>query len=260
MRNHKDSNKPRGTTLTRLQEIQEDQVVKLPAPIYSKLKGDDAEVLVFGKSPQTAEDDRRKQLARFGGPWRQPAYDRAYLRAARVLSETAKLNDDLDQLGLPIFYLQRHALELFIKGLLHMLYDIADMRQQLVASHGLKLWLPSEGQFKRLATEHKLAKLLADLIKTSHALDVIGPPKIIGDTVDLFERYEVEPTWARYPQSQKGTVYLTKETLVPTIDMQTATERVFEEIGFKTDDPEPFEPALYYEWNSLMGRIHEGHD
>lgn len=232
-------------------------MVKINPTIYVKSLNHDDEVLTFGKSPELEEMDLKNGVSRFGGMWRVPSYTKAYLRAARLLIKEATETNDLDQLGLPIFYLHRHSLELFIKSLLDMLYDIARMRHELNPTPQTKEQLPSRNQLKRLS-EHELTPLHKDLTSVSTVMGFDSPPDSIQAIVQTIDKYETEPTWSRYPKprSKDSKIYLANEVVIPSLEMHEALERAIKETEYDFEaSPETFESALYSEWNSLMTRL-----
>ena len=233
-------------------------MVKIDPTIYLKPSHQDDEVIIFGKSPELEEKDLKDGVSRIGGMGRVPNYTKAYLRAARLLIKEASEKNDLDQLGLPIFYLHRHSLELFIKNLLDMLYDIASMRYELNPTSQTKEHLPSKAQLKRLTSEHELAPLHNDLTSVSTLLGFGRPPESIEAMVKMIATYETEPTWSRYlkPRHKNSKVYLENEVVIPSLEMHAALERAVKEIGFDFEaSPETFETSLYFEWNSLTTRL-----
>ncbi|MGH8845967.1 MAG: hypothetical protein ACREXG_00555 [Polaromonas sp.] len=231
-------------------------MAKVDSSIYLKSSNQDDEVLLFGKSPEQEAEDLRNGVARFGGDWRQPSYARAYLRAARVLIHEAQEKKDLDQLGLPIFYLQRHALELFLKQLLGLLYDVAKMRFELYQSKEAKKNLPSKNALERLATSHSLLALNADLQDASAKLQIEGYPSELQSLINDIQKYEINPTWSRYPSSAGAAgvnVHLKSEVAVPLVEMHQRLESVVQKTAFDVDqETETFERSIYDEWNSLM--------
>lgn len=230
-------------------------MVKLDKTIYVKPLDQDDEVLIFGKSPEQDERDHKDGVARLGGMWRTPSYTKAYLRAARLLLKEAREGRDLDQLALPIFYLHRHSLELFIKGLLGLLYDIADMQHRLYKTPEIEAQLPNKAALKRLDSEHDLVRLYNDLDTASKKLGFNLPPKSIEEAVRLIGRYEIDPTWSRYPKprGENSKAYLVNEVVIPSVEMNEALERAVREAGFDMDTfPQTYEAELYHAWNSLM--------
>ncbi len=171
-------------------------------PLHIRESGEDDEVIVFGTSSMQDEDDLTKGISRFGG-WRSPDYTKAYLRAARTLVASGLEKNDLDNLGLPIFYLQRHSVELFIKELLNLFCDIAVMRHALYGDDESKKRLPSERVLDRLAGSHDLKQLHKDLKDCAERNSFKNCPKDvpeeIGQLVEIIMSYEEHHTWSRYP-------------------------------------------------------------
>lgn len=229
-------------------------MVTIDPTIYVSSSVQDDEVIVFGKSPELEAKDAKEGVSRFGGMWRTPSYTKAYLRAARLLIRSAIETKDLDQLGLPIFYLHRHTLELFIKRLLETLYDIARMRHDLNPTAESNRNLPSRNQLKRLASEHKLIQLHNDLKSISSRLGFDNLPASIEGVVTQIVQYEIEPTWSRYPKPKdpSNKAYLANEVAIPSVEMHAALERAVKEAGYDFEGAEEtFETTLHHEWSAL---------
>ena len=229
-------------------------MVTIDPTIYVSSSVQDDEVIVFGKSPELEAKDAEEGVSRFGGMWRTPSYTKAYLRAARLLIGNAIETKDLDQLGLPIFYLHRHTLELFIKRLLETLYDIAKMRHDINPTVESSSNLPTRGQLGRLTSEHKLIQLHNDLKSVSSRLGFDNLPASIEGVVKQIAQYEIEPTWSRYPKPRdpSNKAYLANEVVIPSVEMHTALERAIKEAAYDFEsDEETFETALHHEWSAL---------
>lgn len=231
---------------------------KFPSTIYLNSSSQDDEVIIFGKSPEQESDDLNNGIARVGGDWRQPNYAKSYLRAARVLLKNALQNKDIDQLCMPIFYLQRHAIELLIKSLLGMLYEAAQMRFELYKDDKSKKSMPSKEAVKRLTTSHNLSTLNKDLHEISKALQIEGYPSQLAALIDTLQKIETNPTWSRYPSSGNvgESLHLKSEAAIPIVELNQQLELVFQEINYNMgQEPETFETAIYQEWNYLMNQL-----
>lgn len=228
-------------------------MVKFTPPIYINPSQQSDEVISFGKDPELQEIDLKNGLSRLGGIWRPPSYTKAYLRAARVLIREALEKNDLDQLGLPIFYLHRHALELFIKELLESMYDIADLRYELYKTDNASEQRPTKKARDRLNSCHNLKSLHEDLTSSSFKLGFPNPPESIGNLVKILEHTESEPTWSRYPKSRKGkdNSHLSNEVVIPSREIHDALERVIYEPEHLTEGEDTFETIIYQEWQFL---------
>jgi hypothetical protein len=225
--------------------------MKIDPPIYISSSNQDDEVITFGKSPKQELEDHSNGVARLGGKWRQPNYAKAYLRSARILVSDAKEKQDLDQLAMPIFYLQRHAFELLLKSFLNQLHEIAELR-------GIGRTL---GQVKRLSESHELGKLSKDL-KIITSILKIGKYSIdIDNLVQIINEYELTTTFSRYASSaKKGTdvvvSHLANETIIPIIDIQEKLESIFLKNCYQLDEiEESLEAIIYYEWSSLTNSL-----
>ena len=238
-------------------------MAKLSPPIYVQSPGSDDEVITFGKSGAERQSDLENGVARFGGDWRQPSYSKAYLRAARVLVATANASGDLDQLGLPIFYLLRHATELLVKGELDMLYEIARMRHELRPTVVNFANLPSGKAQQRLVKSHDLMPLCDDLMKISEALGFgrYVDKRLAQLAADL-TAFESSATWARYarPQQPSHETHTAHEVAVPLVSLQQRLERVVSSmsVDFNNQDVKTFEGETYFEWACLMHETDAG--
>jgi hypothetical protein len=210
----------------------------LPPPDW---RGD---VINSGKPEDQRERDLKVGVARLGGSSRQPSYQAAYIHAARQLVADAVEQGALDELALPIFYLQRHATELILKRLLAWLYETADYRSRA----GWTQNAIAEKQKKRQWQSHTLGELLADLQQTANLLEFPAPPHELSALVEQFSRYEITETWARYPMSPTRKPHLPNETEVPIVEIQAALELTSSCITYSVDDPWSYENVLYEGW------------
>lgn len=246
----------------KVQIKQSEKGVVFDPPIHIRGAEEDDEVIVFGKSAEENEQDLAKGISRFGG-WRSPHYASAYLRAARTLVTCGSEKNDLDNLGLPIFYLQRHTVELFIKQLLGWLYEIAEMRHRLYGDEGSKNRQPSKQALKDLEHSHDLKQLHEDLrditLKNGFENGPKDVPEEIGQLVEFFGKYEEEHhTWSRYPyhKDRQGIQksHVDQEVAVPVVEIQERLENMKKDIGYRMG-AETFETLIYNEWNSLFMRL-----
>ena len=218
-------------------------------PAYIKPTDPKGDVFVFGKGPELEATDTRNGVARVGGLWRRPDYFSAYLRSAAVLIEHGVQHGELDEVMLPAFYLQRHALELLIKRLLSWLYEWAELRTQLGhACNGV----PSNNQKQRLTT-HGIRNLFQDLCHTCKHFEFADPPPELAALVQKLTQFEKTETWARYAQSidrKNGPViqHVEDEVEVPIVDLQRDLERVASKITYRFDGDAAYENGLYDEW------------
>lgn len=173
-------------------------MAKFDPPIHIKQPDEDDKIIVFGKSPALKEMDVEKGIARFGGPWRTPSYLHAYLRSADILVNEGVRTKTLDDLGLPIFYIQRHTLELLLKRLLSWVYEIAEFRNEL----GIETFrIPDDHQKAHFKKSHNLAELCKDLEVTTKAFSFGKLPEELAVVVKRFVEIEMTETWSRYETS-----------------------------------------------------------
>jgi len=203
-------------------------------------------------SPRKKIDkDSTDGISRFGGVFREPSYTNAYFKAAKVLLEKAKDNGELDELGLPIFYLIRHTVELKIKSLLTIIYDICDMSRELYPEKYTDEIKPSKRQIDRLNTSHNIEKLYNDLKNCCEELEMVFLPNSLLPVLTIIKTYEINPTWSRYNRSGEG--HHTKdEVTLPIIRLFDDLEKLFQELHYDNDDS--LESKLYSEYQALMVR------
>lgn len=133
----------------------------------------------------------------------QPNFHRAYLSASQKLVSAFENRRWNNEEALPIFFLQRHALELLLKDCLRIVYQLMLVEHELDKSDKS----PSNGRLKRVCECHNLQKLYADLHgslfldddATSDAL------KRLGWLVEMIHAIDESSTWARYPDVKKET-------------------------------------------------------
>ncbi|MEW5056531.1 MAG: hypothetical protein AB1Y25_02815 [Cycloclasticus sp.] len=232
-------------------------MVKLLGTIYRKKTNQESEILTFGKSEEVFEKDIIDGISRFGGTMRQPNYSYAYLKSARVLLDNASVNKQLDEFGLPVFYMVRHTLELKIKDLLSLAYDILQMNHELYNNEDTKVNLPSNGQLDRLRKNHIISSLYNDLLHSCEKLEVKVPELLFSSVIKVLNHYEVNPTWSRYNKSNKGS-HVADEVTLPIVKLVEDLEMIFVAVSYDSDNfKETMESELYSEFNSLMSRIED---
>ena len=221
------------------------------------------DVIQLGKIANLEIEDLQNGISRFGG-YRKPSYFMAYLKSAEILIEYGVKNNTLDEIGIPAFYMQRHALELLLKQVISSLYEVAELRLQL----NEKDYKPSKRQKDRLTTEHKLKKLWNDLKKTSDQMEFSSPPIELLQLIENIERFEKSSvTWARYENSG-DTQHVKDEIVLPIIDLQKQLDLVKSKIAFQLEvkqiknechflEKETYENEIYNEWNLAFLSIEE---
>ncbi|EOV0113730.1 hypothetical protein ACOIXV_003173 [Vibrio parahaemolyticus] len=223
--------------------------------IYVKSAIQESEIIVFGKSEEQITQDIESGLSRFGGNFRQPSYSRAYLNSAKVLLGNAISTKQLDEYGLPIFYMARHALELKLKDLLGLAYDVLKMRDELYKSKRSKEELPSNKRLKRFETSHDIGKLYQDLKHSCAQLDIDIPNTAFTTVIENIQSHEVTPTWSRYNKSDKG-LHVANEVVLPIVRLVKDLESLFKAVSCDLDGyGDTVESELYSEFNHLTGRL-----
>lgn len=232
-------------------------MTKLSGNIYLKKSNKETEILTFGKSEEVSKKDTKEGLSRFGGFMRQPSYSQAYLKSAKIVRDQAVEAEELDELGLPVFYLVRHSVELKIKDLLEMVYDILDMTRQLYPDRPSIDSFPSNGQRNRLKKSHDLDSLFKDLKKSCIYLNVDVPEKHFSDVINIILEHEINPTWSRYSKSDKGS-HTSEQVIIPIVQLTENIESLFGALAYdKPDDSESLETELYFMFSSLTSRMEE---
>jgi hypothetical protein len=221
-------------------------------PIYIKQPDEDADVLVFGKSPKLKIEDAENGIARFGGPLRSPSYLHAYFRSADILVNEGVRTNCLDDVGLPIFYIQRHTIELLLKRLLSWMYEIAEFKAEL----GIETFgVPTGKQKWRFERSHKLDGLLRDLENASKKLGIEAPPDELRKIVEYLVKIEKSDTWSRYEKSktEDGNIlkHMESEVTLQVVDLQERLKNIMILIMYKLGNEEVYEYPLYEEWLSL---------
>lgn len=223
---------------------------KFETPAYLKPADPTGDVIVFGKSPQTEASDLMSGIARFGGTWRTPSYVLSYMKSAAILINHGLHEKTLDDVALPAFYMQRHALELFIKRLLSWLYEMAEYRLELGHDNG---GIPTMKQIERYKTKHNLDVLLKDLQDTSIHFGFGEPPPEIARLVTQVGTFEMTDTWSRYQSSVRkdGTVlhHVKEEVVLPIVDLQRNLEALYSRVAHRLEGEPTYENNLYQEWH-----------
>jgi len=224
-------------------------MTKFETPAFIKPTDPAGDVIVFGKSPETEARDIENGVARFGGTWRAPSYVLAYLRSSAILVNHGVREKCLDEIALPAFYMQRHALELFVKRLLSWVYELAEFQEELgQANQGV----PSKKQLERAKGTHNLESLLQDLHSTSAHFGFGDPPESISSLVRRVGTFEISETWSRYESAEKrdGTVvhHVDEEIELPIVEMQRDLEALYSEVAHRQDDDSTYESNIYEAW------------
>lgn len=224
-------------------------MVKLRTPIHITPANPDGDVIIFGKGPNLESSDNEDGIARFGGLMRTPSYLIAYVRSAGILVNHGQQTKTLDDICLPAFYLQRHAVELLLKRLLYWIYEFAKFNKEFDQ--------PSKNQLDRYTRSHNLSSLLNDLNKACKLYKFSSPPKQLGQLVREMRKYESNETWARYgtyieKQDKQIKDHNQTEVIVPIVALQEALKNVVTEITFRFDGTETFERELYFAWEDVV--------
>lgn len=204
-------------------------------------------VMIGGKSAEMIASDLEAGMVRIGGFWRSPNYLEAYLHAASLLIERGKTTGTLDEIGLPGFYLQRHAIELLLKRLLGWLISISELRKQL----GISAQEPSDKLLLDLRTCHKLKRLHSHLLEFSIVLNLPKPSTALSHLIEDLVKYEITDTWSRYSLSPKQDLHIPKEILIPIVEFQDRLIAIVSIMSSSELDGDSYEDELIRVWSSL---------
>lgn len=163
-----------------------------PAGLY------DGVLVLGGKSEATSPP-----TANIGGIFGTPSYALSYLLAARMLLERAVETGRVNDVALPLAYLQRHAFELGLKTLIDVAYDVAADEERIdLVKRGEAV---DTVRSKRAPRIHPLPRLINDL---RQALATIGYAPVPSELVELADVLsaveEHEPTRLRYERVGRG--------------------------------------------------------
>lgn len=214
-------------------------------PIYIKPTDPKGDVITFGKRPELELSDAASGIARFGGNWRAPSYLRAYLRAADVLVNHGMQTNTLDDIGLPAFYMLRHALELLTKRLLSWAYEYAEAIGNST--------VPTKNRLRIFKKSHDIPKLLEHLTFACEHLGFSRPPEELAALVAEVASFEKSETWARYDHSESKDIithHLRDEVELPLVALQRKLEDVAAKVLVRFDGTDAYEDELYWAWRS----------
>ncbi|KGE69706.1 MULTISPECIES: hypothetical protein [Pseudomonas] len=228
-------------------------MAKFDEPFHANL--DTQKVMIGGKSLEQRKSDLEAGVARIGGFWRHPNYFQAYLHSASLLIEQGRATETLDEVGLPAFYLQRHAIELLLKSLLSWLTNISDLRNDL----GRSKEQPSDDLKDALRKSHDLKKLHGHLLEFGAALNVPPPPAELGSLIESMGQVEITETWSRYSSSSKKSKdgariqvkHIPEEILIPIVELQEGLDAIAVLVSARVAFGETYEDELHDIWAQL---------
>jgi hypothetical protein len=225
-------------------------MAKLPFKIHGKAPFEDRNVFSFGKPAELYAADFNNGLARIGGFGRHPSYFFSYALAARRLIQDGEAGETYDDLGLPIFYLQRHATGLLLKRLLSWCLELVDV-QLNDPNFTLRM---TAGEIRRFSESHDLTQLHVDLMRVATELGHAPPPEI-GDLVRLIDRHEITETFARYDRSKRRNAdeisHVATESVLPVVELQNLLEMAAKVALFQIDEDDSFELELHNAWDRI---------
>lgn len=227
-------------------------------PLYSRHPATDPRgVFVGGKNPSLIESDFENGIARLGGFWRQPSYEGAYLTAASLLVEQGRERGSFDEIGLPAFYLQRHAAELILKRLLNWCLEIIEYRNKIMPGQAIAIPSRLRGS---LNDEHNLRRILQSLKRAAKLSGEQDPPEGLAQLVESITSVEASPHWSRYRADSRSSLSMlweTTEFVIPIVGIQSQLDLVASDVLAHSLDDESYENALYSTWAGLMAALEE---
>ncbi len=233
-------------------------MAKFDEPFHANL--DTQKVMIGGKSVEQRKSDLEAGVARIGGFWRHPNYFEAYHHSASLLIDQGRATGTLDEIGLPAFYLQRHAIELLLKGLLSWLTNISYMRKEL----GRPQHEPSDELMRDLG-RHNLQKLHQHLLDYGELLDLPAPPVALGHLIDEMGQLEIADTWSRYGSSKKKqhgqwvhVDHIPEEVLIPIVEFQERLDAIATLVAARVAFGDTYEDELHDIWAQLNADLNGG--
>jgi hypothetical protein len=224
-------------------------MTKLKFPIFVKPEFSETDVFVFAKDPQFEREDVVAGLGRLGGQ-RQPDFFLSYMKSAEVLINHGIETNSLDDVALPAFYLQRHAIELLLKRLICWLYETNKFEENARLGSSVFLSVKKNGEeTSTFKGQHDLKSISKVLNKAAALFNTIAVPQVISDVVELIAAFEKQdPTWSRYPTSGTGSKHHDRENPVPLEKIQKYLDLIRDSVVYKTNDDSTFENHLYDIW------------
>lgn len=188
-------------------------------------------------------DNRR---ARLGGFWAQPDLALAYLFGARLILERAVHEKRINEVALPVAYLQRHAFELVLKDLLKLAYAMrADKIWLARLSRSRRATRPDEMRVKH---GHQLPKLTSDLVAALKAIGYELPSDVDTMSQKLARIDAGAPDRLRYSTTASGTLSFPRPTVLAVTKTQEQLEALFaQSLAFDKDDEENLATAMVLE-------------
>jgi len=138
----------------------------------------------------------------------KPDYLQSYAVACALLFKTAKEAGRLGELVLPVFYMQRHTVELALKELIGHAYDIESYRLCFDATdsaENVEIWKERLADKKTLLTTHDLKRLYRiarSELRSYDAKDALAEARDIVTMIEGFERGV--PERSRYERIYKS--------------------------------------------------------
>lgn len=227
-------------------------MAQFPRPIYVDTRSN---VMIGGKSSEQTEADLAAGVARVGGFIREPSYFESYLHAAQALIDKGRADGNLDDLGMPAFYLQRHTLELLLKSVLSWLHSIDDLKKRILNVN----FQPDLDARDKNVNKHSHRKLLDMVLAAAKELELPEPPSELETLVERFTSFEQTGTWARYSSSRmrghEKVQHLENEVVIPLVDLQSSLADLAARVISRDLDAHSYENVLVDEWDYLNQQV-----
>lgn len=223
-------------------------MTKLKFPIFVKPEFSETDVFVFAKDPQFEREDVVAGLARLGGQ-RQPDFFLSYMKSAEVLINHGIETNSLDDVALPAFYLQRHAVELLLKRLICWLYEVNEFEKDPRPGSSVFLSVKRGKETSTFKRQHDLKSISKVLNNAVALFTTIAVPQVISDVIELIAAFEEkDPTWSRYSANGTGSLHHDEENSIPLVQIQKYLDLIRDTVVYKTNGESTFENHLYDIW------------
>lgn len=189
----------------------------------------------------------------------QPDFHRAYLTAAgRLFADFETQSSVKSEDALPVFFLQRHALELLIKNCLRVVYQLMLVEHKL----GCRSEPPCQCKLERASENHNLNVLSKDLkavLFFDNDSDSEGMLRL-ETLVAKMHSVDCRSTWSRFPEIDKKTCE-TRYINPTVLDLKFYQQEIEVLSAVLWGSDSDFYDAMlwkYHEaWNACMGELND---
>jgi hypothetical protein len=209
------------------------------------------------RTKERRERDHTDGVCYVDADWESPNFVEQYVLAASELADRMRERPPLvDDLGLPLLYLVRHATELILKALLADALEVGGYRKILDVEHGYD---PPWNAKRDLDSSHDLGRLRDHLIMTLKHLrfDQVNDSllDLVKEVIDAEKKNETAFRYPHFRKMGRTESAFTEPTRFPVLLLQRKLDLAFKEnMGdqFLEPDDERFQCKLWKEQHSLM--------